>query len=153
MKELRSYVFSLNVKALFITPSTNGWVQIFRYLFVGGIAFVADSGSLWCFYTLLGLHYLLATAVAFLFGLITNFVLAKAFVFKANTARCNVVAEFISYALIGLLGLALTMLLMYLGVDLLGLPVMVTKCIAVVIVLVWNYAARKLLIYKEVDDA
>lgn len=149
MKELFAYIFSLNLKALFFKPSTNSYIQVFRYLFVGGVAFVVDGGSLWLFESLLNFHYLIATAIAFIFGLITNFCLAKTFVFNAEKAKFNVVTEFISYGLIGLVGLLLTMGLMFIGVDIFSLPVMITKCFAVIIVLFWNYGARKIIIYKD----
>lgn len=154
MKELFSYLFTFNLKALLFSPTKNTFLQLFRYLFVGGIAFVADGGSLWVAHSCFQVHYLVATALAFLFGLTTNFFLARAFVFRANHTNFNAIAEFISYAVIGLIGLAITMGLMYLGVDLFGLPVMLTKCVAVALVLVWNFAARKLFIYKDgVEDA
>ncbi len=152
MKELFSYLFAFDLRALFLKPTSNALIQMFRYLFVGGIAFVVDGGSLWVVHSCFGVHYLIATALAFLFGLTANFFLARSFVFKGNHTSFNAMAEFISYAVIGLIGLALTMGLMYLGVDVCGLPVMLTKCIAVALVLVWNFAARKIFIYKDKKD-
>ena len=46
MKELFDYIFKLDFKSLFITKSNNTFIQFFRYIFVGGVAFLADGGSL-----------------------------------------------------------------------------------------------------------
>lgn len=119
--------------------------QFLRYAIVGGIAFVVDAGSLW----IMGrfINYLIAAAIAFILGLIANFVLSKLFVFTDQ--KKNKVVEFISYGIIGVIGLGITELLMYLFTDKLGLYFILSKIITAAIVLVWNYAARKILLYRE----
>lgn len=119
--------------------------QFLRYAIVGGIAFVVDAGSLW----IMGrfINYLIAAAIAFILGLIANFVLSKLFVFTDQ--KKNKVIEFISYGIIGVIGLGITEVLMYLFTDKLGLYFILSKIITAAIVLVWNYAARKILLYRE----
>lgn len=119
--------------------------QFLRYAIVGGIAFVVDAGSLW----IMGrfINYLIAAAIAFILGLIANFVLSKLFVFTDQ--KKNKVVEFISYGIIGVIGLGITELLMWLLTDKLGLYFIISKIITAVIVLIWNYAARKILLYRE----
>lgn len=56
--------------------------------------------------------------VGFVGGLVTNFLLSKKLVFQAEEARVQVGGEFIGYAVIGLIGLGITMMLMYLLTDL-----------------------------------
>lgn len=57
--------------------------QVFRYVFVGGIAFLVDWGGLYIF-TSFGLHYLASSTIAFTIGLIANFVLAKSLFLLQN---------------------------------------------------------------------
>ena len=132
------------LRMLFAAESNNTVIQFIRYIFVGGAAFVADAGSLWL--VSLFAHYLVAAAAAFIIGLIVNFALSKLFVFTDNTH--SKAAEFITYGLIGVVGLGLTELLMYLFTEKLGLYFMLSKIITAVIVLVWNFAARKIILYR-----
>ena len=148
MKELFSYIKSFNLKALFIEPTLNGVIEAFRYLFVGGISFLVDWGSLYIL-TVCGMHYLVATIIAFILGLVVNYLLSKAFVFKAESTRAGKAAEFAVYTLIGVIGLGITEGLMYIGVELLGMWTMLVKIIAAAIVLVWNYALRKIVLYRK----
>lgn len=45
MKELFDYIFKLDFKSLFITKSNNTFIQFFRYIFVGGVAFWQTEGA------------------------------------------------------------------------------------------------------------
>ena len=56
--------------------------------------------------------------------------------------------EFLSYAVIGVFGLGITELIMVLFTNRLMLHYMLSKVIATVVVLFWNYAARRFMIYK-----
>ena len=108
-----------------------------------------DWGVLFLLTEVGGIHHLISAIIAFIAGLITNFVLSKLLVFKANEAKVQPVLEFVGYAVIGLVGLGLTELIMYLFTDVLNLHYMLSKVIATVIVLVWNYVARKLILYRK----
>ena len=62
MKELLQLIAKFDIKNLFKTPTDNTFIQFFRYLFVGGIAFLVDAGSLFLL-ELAGLHYLMAAGI------------------------------------------------------------------------------------------
>jgi putative flippase GtrA len=55
--------------------------------------------------------------------------------------------EFTAFTVIGVVGLGLTELLMYTGVDILGLHYLPTKLITVVIVFAWNFGMRRMLLF------
>lgn len=135
------------MQTLFVTPTRSTPVQLFRYAFVGGIAFLADAGTLFLLETA-GLHYLFAAALAFLVGLTVNFLLSKRFVFSEDARRVGRAGEFVAYGLIGLAGLGLTELIMYLMTGVLGVYFMLSKIVSAAIVLLWNFAARKLFLYR-----
>lgn len=148
MKELIGLILHLEFKKLFIKETQNPFLQFFRYAFVGGIATIVD----WLvqyFVTLRGVHYLLSAVLAFVVGLICNFSLSKLFVFKGQTAKVGFIAELLSYGTIGLVGLVLTMILMYIITDILGIYFMIGKIVATFIVLFWNYISRKILLYER----
>ena len=148
MKEFWKLLIHFKLKELFFAPTTNAVIQFFRYAFVGGIAAVVDWAVLFVL-TKLGMHYLLSTVFAFITGLAVNFLLSKKLVFNAEQARVGRTAEFAVYAIIGVVGLGLTEAIMYLLTDRIGLYFMLSKIIATLIVLVWNYAARKLTLYRS----
>lgn len=153
MKELFSRLVSFDLKGLFLTPCDNLFIQMFRYVFVGGVAFVADAGTLWAIAALIPgdefWQVALATAIAFAVGLIVNYILSKWLVFTKEKAKTGRVAEFVSYGVIGVIGLGITEALMYIGLEWLFIPhELIVKVIAAAIVLVWNFAARKIFLYR-----
>lgn len=148
MKELISLVLKLDFQGLFFRPTNNGLIQFFRYAFVGAIASVVDWAVLWAL-EYVGIYYLLASVFAFFAGLATNFFLSKKLVFNAQQSRVGNVSEFVAYAAIGVVGLLITLGIMYLLTDVLKIYFMFSKIIATVIVLVWNFLARKVLIYRS----
>ena len=147
MKELLGCIRRLDWKGLMITPSDNLFIQLFRYAFVGGLAFVADFGTLALLYHKFGVNEYLATAIAFVMGLIVNFILSKLLVFTTGAKVKSTVLEFLSYTVIGIIGLGLTEAIIWLGTVPLHFPVLVAKVIAAGLVLIWNFAARKIFLY------
>ncbi|MBR3835189.1 MAG: GtrA family protein [Clostridia bacterium] len=148
MKEFFELLKRFDLKGIFITPTTNGFLQFFRYVFVGGIATVADWSVLAFVTEVLKVHHLISSVVSFVAGLIVNFFLSKLLVFKASEAKTNPMMEFVGYAVIGVVGLGLTELILFLLTDKAGLHYMISKVVATAVVLVWNYVARKKVLYK-----
>ena len=149
MKVFFDLLKKFDLKGLFVDPTTNGFLQFFRYVFVGGIATVVDWGILLVLTDLCNLYHLVSAIISFVAGLVTNYLLSKLLVFNASEARVNKALEFLGYALIGVVGLGITELIMYLFTDRMTLHYMLSKMIATVIVLIWNYLARKLFLYKK----
>ncbi len=148
MKEILQLIKKFDLKALLILPTENELLQFLRYVFVGGIATVIDWGVLYAL-TEIGLYYILSAIVAFLAGLTVNFAMSKVLVFKANEAKVGAVLEFVGYAVVGVIGLGLTVVIMYLLTDCLHWHYMLSKIVSTVLVLFWNYVGRKKLLYKS----
>lgn len=124
--------------------------QFLRYMVTGGFAFVADFGLFaLCLYGF-GWHYLLANLVGLVAGLVLNYALSILWVFTA----CKRILvqqkgiEFVLFALVGIAGVGINQALMYLMVDGLGLNEIASKMIAAVLVLMWNFGARKLMLFR-----
>lgn len=145
MKQFFQYLRRRDLRGLFSAPTDDTFIQFFRYVFVGGAAFVVDAAVLWL--CSLKMNYLLATAIAFAAGLIANYLLSKWLVFTRRKGRAAM--EFLAYGVIGVIGLGITEGLMYLLTGVIGLHLLISKIIAAAIVLVWNFAARKILLYRE----
>ena len=130
--------------------------EFFRYALVGVIAFMVDYGTLILFRELIltgetSWELMLSAAAGFVTGLVTNYVLSLVFVFRKteNSGNGKSLSAFIIFTVIGLIGLGLTELIMYLGTELLHISYLFVKIAAAAIVLVWNYVGRKLLIFNK----
>ncbi len=135
-------------RELLYTPTENGILQFLRYLIVGGCAFLADFCTVWLLKEL-GLHYLVAGVFGFILGVIVNYILSKTLAFSGKKANMSREAEFMVFVIISLIGLGLTELLMWVFTDGLGLFYLLSKAIAAVIVLLWNFFAKKFMYRKK----
>lgn len=152
MKELLSLIVKLDFKGLFFRETSNGLIQFFRYAFVGGISFIVDT----LLYELVVIPFgdkniliWIGTTLGFLGGIITNFILSKKFVFTQQANTKSQKGEFLAYVIIGIIGYFLTVGLTFLFTRKLGVIAALSKPIASVIVLFYNYIARKKLLYTK----
>ena len=129
-------------------PTDNGWIQLFRYTFVGGVAFLADFGLLAGLTELAGLNYLLSAALSFIVGLTVNYLLSVQWVF-ASRKLADRRAEFLLFALIGVVGLGLNELFLWLFTEFVGWYYLVSKIVATVIVFFWNFLARRIILFRK----
>ena len=60
-----------DLKGLLLEPTEDGFLQFFRYIFVGGASFVADYVLLHII-TELGVYYLVSGIISFIAGLCEN---------------------------------------------------------------------------------
>ena len=151
--------------------------EVFRFLLVGGTATLVDYLTFWLFdgwllpllpfagraWDILAL--MLATAIGFGVGLVVNWVLSVRFVFRAvkDKQRAASKKSFGVFTLIGFIGLLITEIGVVLLVSLLPAFELfdtttlfrtewrkwLAKGVMTCIVLVFNYIARKKLIFKS----
>lgn len=139
----------------------NSFVKEFaRYLVVGGTAFLVDYGVLYLsktflFQSLGDLGVYLATALGFLAGLVYNYVLSLVWVFRSakDQKKGRTLGAFLLFSIIGIIGLLLTEGGMFLGYQLLHINYLIVKLFVAAVVLLWNYGARKILIFKDEKTA
>ena len=122
--------------------------EMLRFAIAGGLGFLIDYGLMVALTELVGMHYLVATAIGFTVSVIANYLLCAYWVFRgANTGNKGVKAGFL---LTSVIGLGLNELIMFLLVDAAHWNYMLAKLLAVVLVMVWNYITkRKILVKKE----
>jgi putative flippase GtrA len=97
-------------------------------------------------YQIFGINYLVAAAIGYSCGILTNFTINILFVFESSG---RVKKEFVIFASVGAIGLLWTELILWSLSDKLGIPVMLAKIVAVVFVLFWNFFMRKKLVFKK----
>jgi len=133
---------------IFREKTDNTLFQLIRYTFVGGFAFIVDFGTLFLLTEYLYLHYLVSAAIAFILGLVTNYFLSIGWVFTRHTVSDKRI-EFIVFALIGLVGLGLNELFLWLFTDLAGMYYLISKILTAVLVYLWNFFVRKLILFNK----
>ena len=139
------------INRLFIKRTDNIFIQLFRYTFVGGVAFIADFGSLYLLTDLAGVYYLYSAAIAFVIGLTINYVFSILWVFKSRSVK-NKSIEFMIFAIIGLVGLGMNELIIWFSTERLSIYYLHSKLISTAIVYFWNFLARKYILYKGKTD-
>lgn len=136
------------IDKLLKSPSGNLFVQLTRYFVSGGVAFVVDASLLYVLTEWLGLHYLFSTVLSYSVGLVITYLFSILWVFDSRSVD-NRVLEFSVFASIGVMGLGLTSLFMWLFTSRCGLYYIISKAITTVIVFVWNFVAKKLLLFRK----
>lgn len=123
-------------------PTNNTFVQLFRYTFVGGFAFVIDFSSLFILTEAFHIHYLVSAAIAFLIGLLINYSISVKWVFNQRklTSRKN---EVLIFAGIGVVGLGLNEVIIWLCTEIFLFHYLVSKIVSAVLVYLWNFFVRK----------
>ncbi|MCF7815161.1 MAG: GtrA family protein [Candidatus Cloacimonetes bacterium] len=136
-----------NLKPEFWKRNDNIKIQFFRYVIVGGLAFIIDYISLYLLTEFLNIYYLLSAAISFIMGLIVNYIISIKWVFQTSEQKSRI--QFFVYGLIGVIGLGLNELIIWLLTDKADLFYMHSKLVAAVIVLLWNFLARRKLMMRE----
>ena len=120
------------------------------YLIFGALATAVNYGVYWLCAHPLNLSVVLSTIVAWVAAMIFAYFTNRKWVFRSEacTPKENI-CEFVSFFLCRLGTGLLDMALMYLLVDQLHLNDMVMKALVNILVIILNYVASKLLIFKK----
>lgn len=102
------------------------------------------------FYNLGEIGIYISIALGVIGGLIYNYILSLVFVFESakyqNKGRT--IGAFIIFFIIGIVGLVLTELGMYIGIEIFNISYLISKVLVAACVLIWNYGFRKVLIFR-----
>lgn len=122
-------------------------VQFFRYLLVAVAAFAVDFGTYTILVKVVDIHPVVAATIGFLLGIIVNYLLSIRWVFdkRSHSARY----ELIVFTTIGLVGLGLTDMIIWLIAVKAGQDELLAKIIATAIVFFWNFGARKIILFNK----
>lgn len=123
---------------------------MFRYIFVGGTAFVVDFGFLWFFSDVCGIYYLISGVLSFIISVLVNYWMSTKWVFNQDNID-NKVLEFNLFLAISAIGLGFTEILLWLFTDVFGMYYLISKIIAAIIVMFWNFIARRVMFMVEIS--
>lgn len=163
MKNFLYLLFHFKLKELFVDDTNDGFIQFFRFCFVGGAATIVDMAVGVIFRNILPFDFILnlglftlsldavSGAFGFIAGLVTNYLISISWVFKRKDI--NRVKEFIIFAIIGIIGLFInTGVMEILGkiiVKANDILFIAKKVIATLVTMIWNFAGRKLILYRN----
>ena len=128
--------------------------EVVRFCITGGVCFLIELVALILLRDTVGLDTLIATPIAFLISVIVNYLMCIKWVFDGAGEQGN--KQKIGFLVTSVMGLLLNELLMWIfrvafGEDTVVVTVfsfavtmyMVNKCMATVIVMVWNYFTKR----------
>lgn len=143
------------------------FMEIVRFLIVGGIATVADMLAmgvvLYLFDASLYPHFynvwygggepstlatVVGTGAGFLVGLVINYVCSVLFVFT-HKGESKSVYGFALFTVLSAVGLAIHLVGMYVGYDLLGIDEWIVKIVLTIVVMIYNYVSKRLLLFRQ----
>jgi putative flippase GtrA len=119
-----------------------------RYFGASALALGIDMATLGGLVYVAGVHYLLAAPLGFASGLALIYLLSVRWVF-AERRLADRRIEFAVFALIGLAGMGINELVIYIGVDQFALSPVQAKIPSAALVFCFNFASRKLLLFTR----
>ena len=95
-----------------------------------------------------GIFYLLSSTLSYAISLIFNYFASMKFVFRSREDMGRL-REFVTFTLLCLMGMGLNQLILWLIVEKCGIYYMISKILATVVVMVWNFVTRKLFLEER----
>ena len=134
------------IKKFIIEKTDNSYIQFIKYFFASGIALFADMAVLFFLTEFCNVYYLISATISFLVGIAITYIFSKLYIFTKTSIK-NRTAEFTVFLIIGVIGLILNNIFLFVFTDLLGIYYMISKCLVIVITYLWNYFARNKFIF------
>lgn len=120
--------------------------QFIKYAIAGGIATVHDFVALYVLTEYLQLYYLISATIAFIIGVSINYILSIKWVFD-HRKFTNVYHEILTFLLISFIGLVLNNFILWMLTENFLIFYLYSKAIATLMVFMWNYFAKKIIIF------
>jgi putative flippase GtrA len=123
-------------------------LEAIRYFAASAVALATDFFSYLGLIRFVGVNYLIAAGIGFLLGLVVIYFLSIRLVFR-DRAMTDPVTEFLVFGAIGVAGLALNWLVLYIAVDKLSYGYGLSKLISAVLVFCFNFTLRKFALFNK----
>ena len=116
--------------------------KIIRFIVVGGIATLIDFVFLYIFKEFLNFNVILANTLSFIISVTYNYIASITWVFDVNKNK-NKNIQFIIFIIFSVVGLIINNVILYILTDKLNIYYLISKVIATLIVMVFNFVTRK----------
>jgi putative flippase GtrA len=128
-------------------PTDNIYVQIFRYILAGSVAYAVDYTALIVLVEVFKVYYLTAAAIAFFLGSATSYVLNVVWVFSRRTLKSRKL-EILVFVSIGIVGLVLNHYCIWVLTETVKLHYIGSKFASTILVFIVNFTARKYFLFR-----
>ena len=121
-------------------------VNFIKYTLVGITGLILDMIILYCLVEFLHMPVVPASAISFFVSMVNNFFLHKYWTFKDLSHHFE--RQFVSFFIIALANLAITVVCMYFFSDILKIWYMIAKVLTSIIVLIFSYTMNRMWTFK-----
>jgi putative flippase GtrA len=142
-----AFDFALLARTFFRGKSSELKIEIFRSLIVTGVSFIFDFGLLYLLTDVFRFYYLFSAVISYGTGLAVNYLLSVKWAF-GRRSMTNRMAEFGVFIAIGVAGMGVNTLILWLWQGILGLHYLVGRIVSAAIGFAWKFAARKLALFR-----
>ena len=123
--------------------------QFFKFCVVGTMGAIIDIAGLYILVEFVGVYYLLAATMSFIVAVINNYFLNKHWTFRNKSE--NNAKQFIGFLLVSIVGLLINLGAIYALTEWLVIWYLLSKAIASIIVLFWNFFMNKYVTFKKYE--
>ena len=116
------------------------FIQIFKFVIVGGIATAIDFLLLFVFKDVFHIQVIISNTLSFCISLVYNYIASVSWVFDVNRKK-DPKRNFIIFLIFSIIGLIINDLIIYLLIN--TLNTFISKIIATAIVMIFNFVTRK----------
>lgn len=124
--------------------------QLIKFGLVGGIAFLIDYGIMVFLTEVFKIPSLISAAISFTVSVIFNYIASVKWVFDVDKEKNSKTKELVVFILLSIVGLGINELIMWIMDKEFGIYYMISKIVATIVVMCYNFITRKLFLEKKV---
>ena len=122
----------------------NLFSQLIKFGLVGGIAFLIDYGIMVFLTEVFKIPSLISAAISFTVSVIFNYIASVKWVFDVDKEKNSKTKELVVFILLSIVGLGINELIMWIMDKKFGIYYMISKIVATIVVMCYNFITRKL---------
>ena len=123
--------------------------QLIKFGLVGGIAFLIDYGIMVFLTEVFKIPSLISAAISFTVSVIFNYIESVKWVFDVDKEKNSKTKELVVFILLSIVGLGINELIMWIMDKEFGIYYMISKIVATIVVMCYNFITRKLFLEKR----
>ncbi len=127
----------------------NLFSQLIKFGLVGGIAFLIDYGIMVFLTEVFKIPSLISAAISFTVSVIFNYIASVKWVFDVDKEKNSKTKELVVFILLSIVGLGINELIMWIMDKKFGIYYMISKIVATIVVMCYNFITRKLFLEKR----